>query len=129
MVNPEHFDFGLEVIRWISNAVTISKLRSSLEVTKFEKVKLLESEELKENFLEVTKGHEALEKEVKLKVLKQILEKVANVKINDVVTQFGREKTGRGVKDLSRALSDTRAVVELIPMVTAHAKKMIEKKE
>ena len=116
MVNPKHFDFGFRVIKLINKAVTAAKLGSVLNVTKSEKDKLLENDQLKEEFLKVTESHKALDKEGKLKVLKQLLGKVANVKFHDVVTWVGRRKTGRGTKEATRAEKTTRGAVDLLAL-------------
>ena len=66
--------------------------------------------------MKVTEGHKALGKEGKLKVLKQLLEKVANVKFHDVVSLVGRRKTGRGAKEPTRAEETTRGAVDLLAL-------------
>ena len=123
-MNPKHFDFGLEVMRRLSEAVTVEKLGSSLGVTREEKEKLLNDEKLKVKFLEVTEDHIELEDEEKLKVLRQILGKVANVKFHDVVMQVGRMKTGRGGSEVSCALEVTRGRIEVIALNKEERKKM-----
>ena len=108
LVNPKHFDFGLRVLEWVSEAVTTEKLESTMGVTKQAKDKLLVDKNLIDDFLEVTKDHKELDEEGKLKVLKELLAKLANVKFHDVVSQIGRKKTGRGGKEITRADLTTR---------------------
>ena len=115
-VNPKHFDFGFKVIKWVSEAVTTAKLGSNLDVTKIEREMLLENKQLQQEFLELTESHKALDKEGKLKILRQLLQKVANVKFHDVVTVVGRRKTGRGTKEAPRAEETTRGRVDLIAL-------------
>ena len=76
-----------------------------------------------EEFLKLTESHKELEDEGKLKVLRQLLGKVANVKFNDVVTIVGRRKTGRGAGVLSRTLEETRGKVETIALIKEDRKK------
>ena len=102
---------------------TVEKLGSSLGVTREEKEKLLNDEKLKVKFLKVTEDHAGLEEEEKLKVLRQILGKVANVKFHDVVTRVGRVKTGGG-SEVSCALEITRGRVEVIVLIKEEKKKM-----
>ena len=104
------------MIKLVNEAVTAAKLGSVLNVTKSEKWMLLENDQLKEEFLKMTEDHKALGKEGKLKVLKQLLGKVANVKFHDVVTQVGRRKTGRGAKEATRAEETTRGAVDLLAL-------------
>ena len=105
-----------------SEAVTTAKLGSFLDVTKIEKEKLLEDEKLKEDFLKLTESHEALDDEQKLKVLRQLLEKVVDVKFNDVVTLIGRRKTGRGTKQATRIEETTRGTVDLLAAMKKNRK-------
>ena len=67
-----------------------------------------------EKFLEVTNDYKGLDDKGKLKVLREILAKVANVKFQDVVTQVGRKKTGRGGKEITRADLTTRGMIDAI---------------
>ena len=122
MVNPKHFDFGFQVIKLVSKAVTQTKLEGALGITESEKEKLLEDEKLKEDFLKVTESHEALDDEQKLKVLRQLLEKVVDVKFNDVVTLIGRRKTGRGTKQATRIEETTRGTVDLLAAMKKNRK-------
>ena len=116
MVNPKHFDFGFTVIKLVNEALVAAKLGSVLNVTKSEKEMPLENDQLKEDFLKVTEDHKALGKEEKLKVLKQLLGKVANIKFHNVVTLVGRRKTGRGAKEATRAEETTQGAVDLFAL-------------
>ena len=55
-----------------------------------------------------------MDEEEKLKVLRELLAKLANVKFHDVVTQVGRKKTGRGGKEITRADLTTRGMIDAI---------------
>ena len=112
MVNPKHFDFGLRALERVSEAVTPRELESTLGVAKQAKDKLLVDEDLIDDFLVVTKDHKGLDEEGKVKVLKELLAKLANCKFQDVVTQVGRKKTGRGGQESTRTELNTRDLLD-----------------
>ena len=114
LVKPSHFDFGMRVMECVSEAVNPEKLESTQDVTKSAKEKLLSDVKLIEKFLEVTNDHKGLDDKGKLKVLRELLAKLANVKFHDVVTQVGRKKTGRGAKEVTRADLTTRGALDAL---------------
>ena len=76
-----------------------------------------------EEFMKLTVSHQELEEVGKLKVLKQLLGKVLNVKFNDVVTIVRCRKTGRGAGVLSCTQEETRRKVERIALIKEDRKK------
>ena len=48
--------------------------------------------------------------------MRQLLQKVANVKFHDVVTQVGKRKTERGTKEATCTEETTRGRVDLLAL-------------
>ena len=90
------------------------KLGGMLGFTESEKEKLLEDEKLNQDFLKLTESHKELDDEQKLKVLRLLLEKVVDVKFNDIVTLVGRRKTRRGTKQATCIEETARGSVDLL---------------
>ena len=101
LINPEYFDFAAIVIRKVSEAVTTTKLKRDMSVTRHKKKKLLGDMQLFESFLEISGGHQRLENQGKKKVFSEILEKVVNCKFNDVMNMVHEQNIARGSEKIS----------------------------
>ena len=124
LVNPRHFDYGAMVMRKVSEAVTTTKLKRDLSVTRCEKRNLLADKQLLKTFLETTAGHQGLDKQGKKKVLSEILQKVVHCKFSDVMNMVHEQNIARGSeKNVTRAGQTTRGPLDILNAVKEDRKK------
>ena len=103
-----------KVIKLVSKAVTLTELGGMIGDAESWKEKLLEDEKLRQDFLKLTESHKELDDEQKLKVLRLLLEKVVDVKLNGIVTFVGRRGAGGGVKQATCIEETRRGSVDLL---------------
>ena len=122
LVNTKYFDFGKNLMKEVSTALTKTKLQSNLNVCESAKKELLADKELFGNFCTISKNYKELLKKTRKKIFEELMEKVVNVKFSDVMRTVREDETTRGSEKKPTDLN-TRTFLESLNAMKEYKKR------